>query len=71
MQPLELCKTQQSCISILLPCIQVNKLLIDIREFILKIPLISLLIKICQTLKHSQYFRINCSVTQATTLSQY
>lgn len=36
----------------ILPCIQLNKLLIDIRKLNFKIPLISLLIKICQALKH-------------------
>lgn len=36
----------------MVPCIQVNKLLIDIWQLLFEIPLISLLIKINQALKH-------------------
>lgn len=40
---------------VILPCIQVNKLLVDIRQFIFEIPLISLLVQICQTLHHKGF----------------
>lgn len=42
----------------MLPCIKVNKLLIDVRQLYFEIPLICLLIEICQALKDKNIFLI-------------